>query len=93
MPYDQSEIEFGPGDSLLIYSDGISEAMDSYNQEYGEERLDELWGACGGGAPADSVARVMADVIAFRGAAAQSDDMTTLVVAPLHAAGPAATGA
>lgn len=93
MPYEQAEIDFGPGDALLIYSDGISEAMDSYQQEYGEERLDELWRACGAGVPADSVARIMEDVIAFRGTAAQSDDMTTVVVAPLAGVGSAATGA
>ena len=82
MPYEQAEVSFGPGDSLLLYSDGISEAMDSFQQEYDETRLDEVWRACGGLAPAASIARITDDVLAFRGNAAQSDDMTTVVVAP-----------
>lgn len=85
MPYEQSEAAFGAGDSLLIYSDGISEAMDSFQQEYDETRLDEIWRACGGLSPAESIARITQDVLAFRGAAAQSDDMTTVVVAPARA--------
>lgn len=82
MPYEQSEVAFAPGDALLIYSDGISEAMDSFQQEYGEDRLDEIWRSCGSLTAADSIARLTEDVLAFRGAAAQSDDMTTVVVAP-----------
>jgi sigma-B regulation protein RsbU (phosphoserine phosphatase) len=80
--YEQAEVSMGPGDSLLLFSDGISEAMDSFQQEYGEDRLDELWRECGQGAAAASIERVMSDVLLFRGAAAQSDDMTTVVVAP-----------
>ena len=87
MPYEQAEVGFGPGDSLLIYSDGISEAMDSFMQEYEEDRLEALWRECGAGSPAASITRIMDDVIAFRGSAAQSDDMTTVVIAPLTAPG------
>ena len=82
LPYDEAEVAFGPGDSLLLFSDGISEAMDSFQQEFGEERLEEIWLACGHGAGATSIERIMGEVIAFRGAAPQSDDMTTVVVSP-----------
>jgi sigma-B regulation protein RsbU (phosphoserine phosphatase) len=82
LPYEEAEVTLGAGDALLMFSDGISEAMDSFHQEFGEDRLDELWRECGHEPGAVSVARVMDEVIAFRGAAAQSDDMTTVVVAP-----------
>jgi serine phosphatase RsbU (regulator of sigma subunit) len=85
LPYEEAETAFGPGDSLLMFSDGISEAMDSFQQEFGEERLEELWRECGQGAGAAIIERIMGEVIAFRGIAAQSDDMTTVVVSPAAA--------
>jgi serine phosphatase RsbU (regulator of sigma subunit) len=56
--------------------------MDSFEQEFGEERLEELWRECGHGATAATIERVMDEVIEFRGQAPQSDDMTTVVVSP-----------
>lgn len=78
-PYDEAEVAFAPGDSLLMFSDGIPEAMDSFHQEYGDERLEAHWQrhAATGAALLD---QVYADVERFRGAAAQSDDMTMLVI-------------
>jgi sigma-B regulation protein RsbU (phosphoserine phosphatase) len=35
------EISFKPGDMLVLYTDGLSEAMDNHDVEYGEERLIE----------------------------------------------------
>src|SRR5690606_39243381 len=37
--YDQSEIALRPGDRLLFYTDGITEARDPEGEEYGEDRL------------------------------------------------------
>ena len=82
IPFEETELAFGPGDALLLFSDGISEAMDLFQQEFGDERLEELWRECGRGAGNVTIDRIMDEVTRFRGAAAQSDDMTTLVVAP-----------
>ncbi len=80
--FEEAELELQPGDGLLLFSDGISEAVDAFEQEYGEARLEALWREHGPG-PCDSVLdRVYADVLAFRGEAAQNDDMTMVVVAP-----------
>ncbi len=80
--YDEAETRFAPGDALLLFSDGISEAMDTFHQEYGEERLDELWRESGHGSGTAMLDRVYDDVSRFRGNAAQSDDMTMVVVSP-----------
>jgi sigma-B regulation protein RsbU (phosphoserine phosphatase) len=80
--YDEGEVDLAPGDALLLFSDGISEALDSFQQEYGEDRLDELWRAQGPGAGEALLDLVYDDVVRFRGAAAQNDDMTMVVVAP-----------
>ena len=82
MPYEEASLEFRPGDSLLLFSDGISEAVDSFQQEYGEERLEELWKQHGSEPAAAMLDRAYNDVIQFRGAAAQNDDMTMVVVSP-----------
>ncbi len=78
--FEEAEVAFAPGDSLLMFSDGIPEAMDSFHQEYGDERLEALWKTHPNGTGAALLDKVYDDVVRFRGAAAQSDDMTMLVV-------------
>jgi sigma-B regulation protein RsbU (phosphoserine phosphatase) len=76
------DIAFAAGDAVLLYSDGISEAMDTRDEEFGEERLLELWKRLGGTSAADAMSRVFEAVEQYRGSAAQSDDMTAVIVAP-----------
>jgi sigma-B regulation protein RsbU (phosphoserine phosphatase) len=80
LPYEQGEIRLGPGDSLLLYSDGISEAFDAFQREFGDDRLRQVWGARGAGRPAEVIDALVSEVQAFRGAAHQSDDMTLVVL-------------
>jgi sigma-B regulation protein RsbU (phosphoserine phosphatase) len=82
VPYEQGELAFAPGDALLLFSDGISEAVDGFNQEYGEDRLEALWQQHGAGPARAMLDLVYDDVVRFRGAAAQNDDMTMVVVSP-----------
>ena len=78
--YEESSVELRPGDLLLIYSDGFSEAMDLRLNEYGEERLHGLV-ADRLSESADSVmAAIIADVQEFVGDAPQTDDMTMIVL-------------
>jgi RNA polymerase-binding transcription factor DksA len=37
-----SQVQLGPGDVLVLYTDGITEAIDAYSKEFGHERLGEL---------------------------------------------------
>jgi serine phosphatase RsbU (regulator of sigma subunit) len=82
LPYEEGEQPFAPGDALLLFSDGISEAVDGFNQEYGEDRLEALWKQHGAGPASALLDLAYDDVIRFRGAAAQNDDMTMVVVSP-----------
>ena len=71
---------FAPGDTLVIYSDGLTEAHDKDHALFEAERLLETARACAG-QPATEIRDVlMATVNAFRGPAPQSDDMTVMVV-------------
>ena len=72
--YEQFKITLEPGASLTLYTDGINEAFNEQDEQYGDERLLELVT----GSPVDSIERgemIMADVEKFLGAAIQNDDM------------------
>jgi serine phosphatase RsbU (regulator of sigma subunit) len=66
--------EFGPGELLLMYTDGVTEAMDDGNDLYGRERLVKLISA--GPQPIrELVEAVVADVNRFSGDRPQRDDI------------------
>jgi sigma-B regulation protein RsbU (phosphoserine phosphatase) len=85
MEYAQGESSMAPGDSLLLYSDGVSEAMDLRRQEYGEDRLQEVWCRFGTLPPEDFIAKLMSELEAFRAGAPQSDDITLVVLGAARA--------
>ena len=78
--FPQRSVVLNPGDALLLYTDGITEARSSSGDFYTEERLMEVLQACGGCASADLVRAVQDAVHAFTAGAKQSDDMTMLVI-------------
>lgn len=78
--YTAAEVELRPGDLLLGYTDGLSEAMNPAEEEWGEERLSQALRACDGTPAAQVVERLMAGADAFAAGAPQHDDMTLLVV-------------
>jgi sigma-B regulation protein RsbU (phosphoserine phosphatase) len=77
-PVEQESLPLEPGQTFVLFSDGVSEAMNNAEDFYGEERLLATLGALNGAPPADVVARVLADVRAFADGAKQSDDITVL---------------
>jgi sigma-B regulation protein RsbU (phosphoserine phosphatase) len=80
--YQRGEVPFAPGDSLLLYSDGISEAADTRGNLFGEDRLRALWQTCCTLPSGEVIGCLLRDVEKFRGSAGQSDDMTAVVVGP-----------
>jgi phosphoserine phosphatase RsbU/P len=77
-PIEREAFPLEPGDTFVLFSDGVSEAMNTAEDFYGEERLLAVLSACAGASPADIVTRVMGDVRAFAAGAKQSDDITVL---------------
>lgn len=67
-----------PGDSLLAYTDGVSEAFDADNQAYGDDRI--LAAVRPGYSAQDQCKQLIADVHRFAGGAPQSDDITVLAI-------------
>lgn len=79
-PYRETSLALKPGDVLVAFTDGISEAMNSADEEFGEERLMEAVQDCSGRAAADMIAALLERVDAFTAGAPQHDDMTLVVV-------------
>jgi sigma-B regulation protein RsbU (phosphoserine phosphatase) len=74
------EITLAPGDILLFYTDGITEAMNAQRELFGDERLATVLRANSHRAPNEIVTAVLAAVGEFVGDTAQSDDMTIVVI-------------
>jgi len=70
-----------PGERLFLFTDGVSEAFDARECEYGEERLAAFLFAHHHLADRELIEGVREDVLAFCGAARPKDDMTLMVVA------------
>ncbi len=81
--YTEGQVRLAAGDALLLYSDGASEAMDLRRQEFGEERLRQAWRGCATLSPEAAVAKLMAELEAFRAGAPQSDDVTLVILGSL----------
>jgi len=77
-PVERETLSLEPDDTFVLFSDGVSEAMNTSEDFYGEERL--LAALAAGGSASDIVKRVLADVSDFTAGAKQSDDITVLAV-------------
>jgi sigma-B regulation protein RsbU (phosphoserine phosphatase) len=78
--YPSATLELAPGDSLVLYTDGVTEAADPASVLFGEERLTACFASGAGETAADTVDRLLRAVRAFAGGAPQSDDITILAV-------------
>ncbi|QQS47695.1 MAG: SpoIIE family protein phosphatase [Acidobacteriota bacterium] len=82
--FDQSiqvdSIDLNPGDLLLIYSDGITEAMNFKKEEFGEERLEAIAGNLDGYKAQQARDAVMTEVSRFLGNIPPQDDQTLVVL-------------
>ena len=78
--YETGEILFNPGDMLVMYTDGLSEAMDEKESEYGEERLTEHIRKIGMHPAEVACSMIVKNVKQFASGLNDMDDMTLVVV-------------
>ena len=78
MKYRRNEIFLSPGDEIYLYTDGVTEATDSENRLYGEERLVRFLNTLHGLSGEEICHAVKDDVADFVGDAPQFDDITML---------------
>jgi serine phosphatase RsbU (regulator of sigma subunit) len=72
--------DFKKGDKLLLYTDGITEAMDETRNEYGFARLEDFLYRNTTSSPSDLLNDLIIDVNKFSGEAEQVDDISILVL-------------
>ena len=78
--FDEETVQLEPGDYLVTFTDGVSEALSTTGEEFGDERILECLEARPDSAPDDLLHRLFERVREFTAGAPQSDDVTALVV-------------
>ncbi len=78
--YADGEARLAPGDSLFLYTDGITEAQNAWNEEFGEDRLDEKLASLKQATARDVVHEVVNAVQLFAEDTPQSDDITCIAL-------------
>ena len=78
-PYETGETVLEPGSRLVLYTDGVTEAANEADEQWGEERLVELLRSVPRSPCAEVVARIVEEVRRFEGARGAADDVTLIV--------------
>jgi phosphoserine phosphatase RsbU/P len=78
--FSATNIQLSPGDSLLLYTDGLSEARNSSGDEYGIERLSSLVGNGPQTGPRAMINRCLEDLKKFQARAPNIDDLTMMAI-------------
>jgi sigma-B regulation protein RsbU (phosphoserine phosphatase) len=80
--YEQARVQLISGDYLVAFTDGVSEAMNAADEEWGEERLTETIRACAESSlpAAEMMRRILSAADTFVAGAKQHDDMTLVVL-------------
>lgn len=88
--YAQCELTLAPGDVLILYTDGVTEAMNPAGEQFGDPRLAAWATSVNGHAAAGKVSGLVKCVTQFAAGAPQHDDITVIVgqVAPPDATKP-----
>ena len=80
MEFADNTINIGPGDTLFLYTDGVSEAMNVTAEEFGMERLARIFADTPPSDAEETTMSVFEAVHAFAGETPQSDDITCLTL-------------
>ena len=80
LEFECTELTLRPGDAIVLYSDGVSEAFNPDEECYGDERLLGAAAALAGSSAEAMTSGLLADVRRFAGSAPQSDDIAILTL-------------
>ena len=78
--YEQDTVVLSPGETLVLYTDGVTEAMNADGEEFGMERLYDVLATVRCDQPSDINDAIFAGVREFAGDTAQSDDITCVTL-------------
>lgn len=80
VPYEVGRTRLDAGDYLVIFTDGVVEAFNKNDEEYGEQKLLGVVNHAADGAPPQLLQSLLADLDGFVGNTPQHDDMTCLLL-------------
>lgn len=86
MPYQSKQVTLSTGDSLFLFTDGITEAMDCHDDLFSDARLRAVLRQMHGASSAEIIRGVVSEVERFAAGAPQSDDITALALVYRHGA-------
>ena len=78
--YRQETVQVAPGDTVVLYTDGVTEAMNSHGDQFGIDGLREIFGSPPPTDPKEAGLEVMKAVNDFTGDAPQHDDVTCVTL-------------
>jgi sigma-B regulation protein RsbU (phosphoserine phosphatase) len=78
--YEEETLDLEEGDTLVVFSDGVTEALNTAGDEFGEERLLPCLDEHRACRPQELRDRILESVRTFAASAAQNDDVTALVL-------------
>jgi sigma-B regulation protein RsbU (phosphoserine phosphatase) len=78
--FKSGSLRLNPGDALMMYTDGVTEAENNVHDQFGTERLEAELAGLKGTSSRQIVESVLDRVHAFTDGAPQSDDITQLVI-------------
>jgi phosphoserine phosphatase RsbU/P len=78
--YDTGKTTVSPGDLLVVFSDGVTEAVNAEGEEFGDDRLAACLSKVRGHSAAEALAAVVKAVSDFAGTEPSRDDMTIMVL-------------
>lgn len=80
MPYNSNTIQLESGDKIIMFTDGVSEAMNPHSQEFSEERLEKIARDTSKLNSQETINRVREEIDEFVQGAPQSDDLTLMII-------------
>jgi phosphoserine phosphatase RsbU/P len=78
--YESASVSLAPGDWLILFTDGLVEAENARQEEYGEVRVLSVLEAGASTTPGDLLKRLMAELDLFVGTTPQHDDVTCMLI-------------
>lgn len=80
IPYEEGSVELRSGDAVVMFTDGVSEAMNTSGVDYTEERLEQFILGLGGRSAAEILTAIKNEIQLYTVGAPQSDDITMVVL-------------
>ena len=80
MDIEEEVVLLKPGDLVVMYTDGVTEAFNGEFEEFGEERLTRIVKTCNALPAKEVIGQILSGIRTFTGTTPQSDDITLVVL-------------